>query len=62
MAFIGVFVFTGLVAETNGFEDTVNAYYEQTNLADGSIYSDYLVDEFLEQVYLLGATTQMERQ
>ena len=62
MAFIGVFVFTGLVAETNGFEDTVYAYYEETNLADGSIYSQYLVDEFLQQVYLLGATTQMERQ
>ena len=31
-------------------------------MADGWIYSDYLVDEFLEQVYLLGATTQMERQ
>ena len=36
MAFIGVFVFTGLVAETSGFEDTVYAYYEETNLADGS--------------------------
>ena len=62
MAFIGVFVFSGLVGETNGLENSINTFYEETNLADGWIYSDYLVDQFLEQVYLLGATTQMERQ
>jgi putative ABC transport system permease protein len=62
MAFIGAFVFSGLIAESNGFETTIDDYYNQTNLADGWIYSNYLVDEFLEQVDLLGATTGMERQ
>lgn len=43
-------------------ETTIDNYYGETNLADGWIYSNYLVDEFLRQVYLLGATTQMDRQ
>ena len=62
MAFIGVSVFTGMYVDTASFETTLDDYYEETNLADGWIYSDYLVDESLEQVYLLGATTEMERQ
>ena len=62
MAFIGVLVLTGMYMDTTNFETTLDDYYQETNLADGWIYSDYLVDEFVEQVYLLGATTQMERQ
>ena len=62
MAFIGVAVFTGMYMDTDSFEETLNDYYGETNLADGWIYSDYLVDEFLEQTYCLGATTEMERQ
>lgn len=62
MAFIGVFVFTGMYVETNSYETTINDYYEQSNMADGWIYSNYLIDEFLPQVYYLGATNQMERQ
>ncbi|WP_298502871.1 ABC transporter permease [uncultured Methanobrevibacter sp.] len=62
MAFLGVFVFTGVGGEALGLEANVNQFYEDTNLADGWIYSPYLNDLFVEQVYLLGATTQMERQ
>ncbi len=62
MAFIGVFVFTGMYAETASYETTIDNYYEQSNMADGWIYSNYLVDEFIHQVDCLGATTQMERQ
>jgi putative ABC transport system permease protein len=62
MAFLGVFIFTGVSEESFGLEDNSNQFYEDTNLADGWIYSPYLNDMFLEQVYLLGATTQMERQ
>ncbi len=62
MAFLGVFVFTGISGEYMGLEVNVNDYYEETNLADGWIYSPYLNDLFLEQVDVLGATTQMERQ
>ena len=62
MAFLGVFVFTGIGSECLGLEVNVNNFYEDTNLADGWIYSPYLNDLFLNQVNYLGATTQMERQ
>ncbi|WP_405290049.1 ABC transporter permease [Methanobrevibacter sp.] len=62
MAFLGVFVFTGISGEYIGLEVNVADYYEETNLADGWIYSPFLNDLFLEQVNLLGPTTQMERQ
>ena len=62
MAFLGVFVFTGIAGEYVGLEVNIDNYYEETNLADGWIYSPYLNDLFLEQVNLLGPTTQMERQ
>ena len=62
MAFIGVTVYTGLTAENIGLEDSINSYYEDTNFADGWIYSNYLFDDALYQVYMLGATTDMERQ
>ncbi len=62
MAFLGVFLFTGISGECVGLEVNVDNFYEDTNLADGWIYSPYLNDLFLEQVWNLGATTQMERQ
>lgn len=62
MAFLGVFVFAGVGGESVGLEVNVDKYYEDTNLADGWIYSPYLNDLFLYQVDVLGATTQTERQ
>ncbi len=62
MAFLGVFVFTGISGEYIGLEVNIDEYYEETNLADGWIYSPYLNDLFLYQVDILGPTTQMDRQ
>ena len=62
MAFLGVFVFAGVGGESVGLEVNVNQFYNDTNLADGWIYSANLNDAFLSQVDALGATTQMERQ
>lgn len=62
MAFLGMFLFAGISGECVGLEVNVNHYYEDTNLADGWIYSPYLNDLFLYQVDILGPTTQMERQ
>ena len=62
MAFLGVFVFAGVGGESVGLEINSNQFYEDTNLADGWIYSPFLNDMFLYQVDLLGATTDMERQ
>ncbi|MDO5810081.1 MAG: ABC transporter permease [Methanobrevibacter sp.] len=62
MAFLGGFVFAGVGGESVGLEVNVNDYYDETNLADGWIYSNYINDLFLYQVDVLGATTDMERQ
>ncbi|WP_405268092.1 FtsX-like permease family protein [Methanobrevibacter sp.] len=62
MAFLGVFVFSGVGGESVGLEANINDFYNDTNLADGWIYSANLNDLFLYQVDCLGATTQMERQ
>ncbi len=62
MAFLGVFVFAGVGGESVGLEVNVGEFYDDTNLADGWIYSNYINDLFLYQVDCLGATTQMERQ
>ena len=62
MAFLGVFVFAGVGGESVGLEVNVNEFYEDTNLADGWIYSNYINDLFMYQVDVLGATTDMERQ
>ena len=62
MAFLGVFVFAGVGGESVGLEVNSNDFYEDTNLADGWIYSAYINDLFMYQVDCLGATTQMERQ
>ena len=62
MAFLGVFVFSGVSGEALGLEASVNQFYEDTNLADGWIYSPYLNDMFVYNVDMLGATNQMERQ
>ena len=62
MAFLGVFVFAGVGGESVGLEVNVNDYYDETNLADGWIYSNYINDLFLYQVDVLGATKDMERQ
>ena len=61
MAFLGVFVFAGVGGESAGLEVNVNDFYDETNLADGWIYSGYINDMFLYQVDILGATTDMER-
>ena len=62
MAFLGVFVFAGVGGESVGLEVNSNDFYEETNLADGWIYSAYINDLFMYQVDCLGATTDMERQ
>ena len=62
MAFLGVFVFAGVGGESVGLEVNVDKYYEDTNLADGWIYSANLDDVFVDKVNNLSPTTQSERQ
>ena len=53
MAFLGVFVFAGVGGES---------FYQDTNLADGWIYSANLDNDFVDKVNNLSSTTQSERQ
>ena len=62
MAFLGVFVFAGVGGESVGLEVNVDKYYEDTNLADGWIYSANLDDDFVDKVNNLTPTEQSERQ
>ena len=62
MAFLGVFVFAGVGGESVGLEVNSNNYYNDTNLADGWIYSADLSDDFVDKVNNLSLTTASERQ
>ncbi|WP_298502204.1 ABC transporter permease [uncultured Methanobrevibacter sp.] len=62
MAFLGVFVFAGVGGESVGLEVNIDKYYEDTNLADGWIYSANLDDDFVDKVNNLSPTLQSERQ
>lgn len=62
MAFLGVFVFAGIGGEYTGFEQSANDFYEDTNLADGWIYSGHLDNSTVDKIDNLSATTNSERQ
>ena len=61
MAFLGVYVFVGFGAESFGFEQTADTYYNESNLADGWIYTSSLDDDFVSQVNDLSLTLDSER-
>ena len=48
MAFLGVFVFAGVGGESVGLEVNSNNFYQDTNLADGWIYSANLDTDFVD--------------
>ena len=62
MAFLGVFVFAGIGGEYTGFEQSANDFYEDTNLADGWIYSANLDNSTVSKIDNISGTTNSERQ
>ena len=62
MAFLAVFIFTGVSSEAISLEENVNSYYQDTNLADGWIFASHVDDDFVDEVYDLSPTAQTERQ
>ena len=54
LLFLGVFVFAGVGGESVGLEVNVEDYYNDTNLADGWIYSANIDDAFLDKVDSFG--------
>lgn len=62
MAFLGVYVFVGFGAESFGLEKTADIYYDETNLADGWIYSDSIDDDFISNIKNIDSTRDVEKQ
>jgi putative ABC transport system permease protein len=60
MAFLGIFAFCGVCSEYYGLEQTSDAFYQDTNLADGWIYNTTISDEALGEIN--NHTTNSERQ
>ncbi|MDE7124216.1 MAG: ABC transporter permease [Eubacterium sp.] len=50
MAFLGIFIFTGIGGEWAGVESYREKYYQKTNLADGWIWGDDFSDDDLDKV------------
>lgn len=61
MAFLGVYVFVGFGAESFGFEQTADTYYNETNLADGWIYASSIDNDFQDKVDDLSLTEDSNR-
>ena len=61
MAFLGVFIFTGIGGEWAGVENYRKGYYEQTNLADGWIWGEGFTDNDLNKVKNIEGITDAEK-
>ncbi len=61
MAFLGVFIFTGIGGEWAGVENFRKGYYEQTNLADGWIWGEGFTDDDLNKVKNIDGITDTEK-
>ena len=60
MAFLGIFAYCGICSEYYGLEQTSDAYYSDTNLADGWIYNTDFDDSAIDKIN--DFTTQTDRQ
>lgn len=61
MAFLGVFIFTGIGGEWAGVESFRKDYYEQTNLADGWIWGEGFTDNDLNRIKNIDGITDAEK-
>lgn len=62
MAFLAVFIFSGVSSEAISLEENINDYYQDTHLADGWIFATNVDDDFEDSVYELDPTADTERQ
>jgi len=62
MSFLTLWVFTGVGSEVAGIQQTVDEFYEDTNMADIWVYSDNITNTTLEKINQIDTTNQMERQ
>lgn len=61
MAFLGVFIFTGIGGEWAGVESYRKGYYEQTNLADGWIWGEGFSNDDVNKVKSIEGVTGAEK-
>lgn len=62
MAFLGVFIFTGVGGEWAGVDNyRENEYYVKTNLADGWIWGEGFTDSDVNKVKNIDGVTQVEK-
>lgn len=61
MAFLGVFIYTGVGGEWYGLQQTSNKYYQDTNLADVWIYGNNFSEEEVEAVSKVDGVSQVQR-
>ncbi len=61
MAFLGVFIYTGVGGEWAGVNRYREKYYEQTNLADGWIWGEGFTDDDIKTVKQIDGVTEAEK-
>ncbi len=62
MSFLTLWIFTGVGSEVAGIQQTVDQYYEDTNMADVWIYSEKIDNATLENISSISTTKTVERQ
>ena len=62
MSFLTLWIFTGVGSEVAGIQQTVDEYYDNTNMADIWIYSEKIDNNTLNNITEIKSTKQTERQ
>ena len=61
MAFLGIFAYCGIYGEYYGLVQTSDAYYGQTNMADGWIYNTTFDDASVDKISGFSLATDRQR-
>lgn len=61
MAFLAMFIYTGVGAEWHGLQQSADDYYAETNLADAWLYGSGFTEEQTQAVESLPGVTAVER-
>lgn len=61
MAFLAVYIYCGVGGEWRGIKESVNEFYEETNIADVFLYGDGFSDDDSKAVRKIESVTNVER-
>ena len=62
MSFLTLWIFSGVGAEVAGIQQTVNEFYDETDMADMWVYSENLGNDSINQIKEISTTEDFERQ